>query len=159
MEILVLLFLIVTANGTPIILHYVFNKRYDWPVDFNYRLADGRPVFGNSKTWRGVAGSVLFTGLFAFLLDYSLETGVMIAVYSMTGDLVSSFIKRRLNIPASGMAPLLDQVPESLFPAIMMMGKFQLDIWSVVILVSSFIIFELLLSRILYEWCIRKKPF
>jgi hypothetical protein len=34
----------------------------------------------------------------------------------MAGDLFSSFLKRRLNLPPSSPALGLDQVPESLFP-------------------------------------------
>ncbi|MCW9012401.1 MAG: CDP-archaeol synthase [Gammaproteobacteria bacterium] len=159
MDVVYLLLLIMIANGAPVLLHYVFNKKFISPIDFNYCLPDGRPLFGHSKTWRGLAGALLLSSVAAVLLGYSMETGFLVAIYSMAGDLLSSFVKRRMGIASSGMAPLLDQVPESLLPAIMLMERFQLDIWSIIIVVSSFIVLELLLSRILYQWGIRKKPF
>ncbi|MBE9560221.1 MAG: CDP-archaeol synthase, partial [Proteobacteria bacterium] len=75
------------------------------------------------------------------------------------GDLGSSFIKRRLSMQPSSMAPLLDQVPESFFPAFMMMHTFNLNISSVILLVLIFIIIELALSHILYKYGIRKNPY
>ena len=38
----------------------------------------------------------------------------------MSGDLVSSFAKRRLGIAASRSAPLLDQLPETLLPLLLL---------------------------------------
>jgi CDP-2,3-bis-(O-geranylgeranyl)-sn-glycerol synthase len=57
------------------------------------------------------------------------------------------------------MAPFLDQVPESLFPALMLMEVFSLDTIAVMLLVLTFVISELALSHILYRWGIRKKPY
>ena len=59
----------------------------------------------------------------------------------------------------SSMAPLLDQVPESLFPAFMMMHTFNLDFSLVLLLVLIFVIIELALSHILYAWGLRNKPY
>ena len=83
----------------------------------------------------------------------------MVAIYAILGDLFSSFIKRRLSMEPSSMAPLLDQIPESLFPAAMMMKTFDLDFSSVIQLVLTFIIVELALSHILYRWGLRKRPY
>jgi CDP-2,3-bis-(O-geranylgeranyl)-sn-glycerol synthase len=57
------------------------------------------------------------------------------------------------------MAPFLDQVPESLFPALMLMDVFYLDTIAVMLLVLTFVISDLALSHILYKWGIRKKPY
>ena len=95
----------------------------------------------------------------AWLLGYDPETGMLIAVYAMFGDLASSFIKRRLSMPPSSMAPFLDQVPESLFPALMLMDSFGLDLFAVILLVLTFVTLELGLSHILYRWDIRKRPY
>ena len=59
----------------------------------------------------------------------------------------------------SSMAPLLDQVPESLFPAFMLKEVFNLDISAVILLVLIFIITELVLSHILYRYGLRKEPY
>jgi len=59
----------------------------------------------------------------------------------------------------SSAAPLLDQVPESFFPAFIMMQIFNLEIYSVMLLVFIFIILELTISHVLYLWGIRKRPY
>lgn len=129
------------------------------PIDFGRRLPDRMPLFGHSKTWRGAAAAVLFCVVAAAVLGYSVEIGALVAVYAIAGDLFSSFVKRRLGMPPHSMAPLLDQVPESLLPAVMLKDVFELDTESIIILVCAFIIAELLLSYIFYKLGIRKKPY
>ncbi|MCW8923483.1 MAG: CDP-archaeol synthase [Gammaproteobacteria bacterium] len=151
--------LIIIANGAPILIRVLLNDFFTTAVDFGYRLPDRQRLFGDSKTWRGIMAAVIATSASAWLLGYAPEIGLMVAVYAVLGDLSSSFIKRRLGKPASSMAPLLDQVPESLFPALMMMQAFKLDIPAVIQLVTAFIIIELLLSHVLYKWGVRQQPY
>lgn len=158
-EFLLLLLLIIIANGAPILIRRLLNGGFSLAVDFGQKLPDKNRLFGSSKTWRGVAAALLATATVAWLLGYPPETGILIAAYAILGDLGSSFIKRRLSMRPSSMAPLLDQVPESFFPAYMMMHTFNLDISSVILLVLIFIIIELALSHILYKYGIRKKPY
>lgn len=154
-----LLLLIIIANGAPVILRAVMHTRLGWPIDFGCRLPDGRPLFGSSKTWRGLVASVLATAPAAVILGYVPETGVLVAVYAMAGDVFSSFIKRRLDMAPHSMAPLLDQVPESLLPALMLRHTFGMDAVSIIILVAAFVVAELLLSLVLFKLGIRKKPY
>ncbi len=93
------------------------------------------------------------------MIGYSLEIGFGVAVYAIFGDLLSSIIKRRLAMEQSSQAPLLDQVRESLFPAVMMMHVFKLEISSVILLVLIFIIIEWLVSHVFYRWGVRKRPY
>jgi len=158
-EFLQLLILIIIANGSPVVIRWLFKHRFDLAIDLGQSLPDGQRIFGDSKTWRGLVAAVLLTAAAAYLMGYSPQTGMSVALYAMLGDLVSSFIKRRLSMPASSMAPLLDQVPESFLPALMLKDTFNLDIMAVIVLVLIFIILELLLSRILYRWGLRKKPY
>lgn len=158
-ELLTLLLLIIIANGAPILIQLLLNDCFNLAVDFGQKLPDNNRLFGSSKTWRGALAALLATTVAAWLLGYSPETGLLVAVYAVLGDLFSSFIKRRLSMKPSSMAPLLDQVPESLFPAFMLKEGFNLDISAVILLVLIFIITELLLSHILYRYGVRKKPY
>ena len=158
-EFLQLLILIIIANGAPIVIRVLLNNRFSIAVDFGYKLPDNNPIFGESKTWRGVIAAIVATSAAAWLMGYSSFTGALVASYAVLGDLISSFIKRRLSRPPSSMALLLDQIPESLFPALMMMQVFKLDISAIIQLVLTFIIIELLLSHILYKWGIRERPY
>ena len=154
-----LLLLIIIANGAPIMLRALMGRRLDVAIDFGYRLADNNPLFGSSKTWRGVIAAVILTSIAAVLIGYPASTGAQIALYAVLGDVLSSFIKRRLGMAPSSMAPLLDQVPESFLPALMLMDTFELDLQSVIILVCVFIIMELLLSYIFFKLGIRNRPY
>lgn len=154
-----LLLLIMVANGAPIILRVLMGHRLDFAIDCGLLLPDSNRLFGSSKTWRGVIGAVILTSIGAVLLGYPASTGAQIAIYAMLGDILSSFIKRRLGMAPSSMAPLLDQVPESLLPAMMFMDAFELDFQSIIILVCVFIIMELLLSYILFKLGIRNRPY
>ena len=90
-----LLLLIIIANGAPIILRALMGKRLDFAIDSGYRLADNNPLFGSSKTWRGVIAALIITSIAAVLIGYPASTGAQIAIYSVLGDDLSSFIKRR----------------------------------------------------------------
>jgi len=158
-ELLQLLTLIIIANGAPIVIRVLLSNRFGAVVDFGYKLPDKQPIFGKSKTWRGIFAALITTSATAWLLGYSPDTGLLVAIYAVLGDLTSSFIKRRLGKPPSSMAPLLDQIPESLFPALMMMQTFKLDISAIIQLVLIFIIIELLLSHVLYKWGVRRHPY
>lgn len=158
-ELLQLLTLIIIANGAPILIRLLLNDIFNTAVDFGHKLPDNKRLFGDSKTWRGIFAALVVTSIAAWLFGYALITGFLIACYAVLGDLTSSFIKRRLGKPVSSMAPLLDQIPESLFPALMMMQTFKLDISAIIQLVLMFIIIELLLSHVLYKWGVRKRPY
>lgn len=158
-ELLQLLLLIIIANGAPILISAMLGDVFDIAVDFGWKLPDGQRIFGSSKTWRGVVAAFLTTPIAAWLLGFSPETGLLIAFYAILGDLISSFIKRRLSLPPSSMALLLDQIPESLFPALMLKDVFNLDISSILLLVAIFIIMELTLSKLLYHWGLRNRPY
>ena len=114
--ILQLLILLMLANGTPVIAKKLLGDRYSYPLDGNLTFAGGRPLFGRSKTIRGVVLAVLVTTAGAPLIGLDWKTGLLVGSVAMAGDLVSSFSKRRLNLPPSSRASGLDQVPESLFP-------------------------------------------
>jgi CDP-2,3-bis-(O-geranylgeranyl)-sn-glycerol synthase len=158
-ELFLLLLLIIIANGSPILIRLLLNDDFKLAVDFGQKLPDKNRLFGPSKTWRGIVAALLATMTAAWLLGYSAETGLLVAIYATLGDLGSSFIKRRLSMQPSSMAPLLDQVPESLFPALMLKEAFNLDIYSIILLVLIFVITELFLSHILYKWGVRNRPY
>jgi len=158
-EFLQLLLSIIIANAAPILLRVLLNDRFDLAVDFGFRLPDNRRIFGPSKTWRGIFAAIAATSVAAWMFGYSPQTGLLIAIYAIFGDLFSSFIKRRIAMAPSSRAPLLDQVPESLFPAFMMRNEFDLNLISITWLVLIFVIIDLTVSRILFKWGVRKRPY
>jgi CDP-diglyceride synthetase len=160
MGILQLLVLMTLANGTPIVAKKIFGaRRAARPLDAGIIFLDGRPLFGPSKTIRGIMASILITTASAPLVGLDLTIGAIVAGAAMTGDLFSSFVKRRLNFPPSSQALGLDQVPESLFPMLACRGALSLTIQDIALGVGVFFIGELIMSRLLYWVHLRDKPY
>lgn len=154
-----ILLLIIVANGAPVLGDFLFKQRGAWPVDGGLLLPDGHRLLGPSKTWRGVLLAVTVTALTAWPLGFSPMMGLTIGAWAMLGDALSSFSKRRLGLAASSMALGLDQIPEALLPVLAVRTESGLDWLSVLKLVVGFFMAELLLSRILYYWHIRSRPY
>jgi len=111
-----LLLLVVIANAIPVLAKKLFGLATAWPLDGGMTLSDGQPLLGASKTIRGVVLSILLTPVIALLLGLSWQVGLVVALSAMAGDLVSSFLKRRMGLRPSSQAIGLDQIPESLLP-------------------------------------------
>jgi hypothetical protein len=154
-----ILFLLLLANGTPVIVAKLMGRRLAHPVDCGKIFADGRPWFGPSKTVRGIVLSIMVTTIGAVLLGYTPETGAIFATASMAGDLCSSFIKRRLNLAPSSQALGLDQIPESLLPLLVCWRTFGLDPYSVAAILVLFFLGELVLSKVLFRMHVRDRPY
>jgi len=154
-----LILLLMTANGAPIIFRWLSGARYAWPLDAGLKLADGRPLFGASKTLLGLLAALLCTTLLAWLMGWSPLLGLLFVAMAMLGDLLASFIKRRLAIPASGMAPGLDQIPESLLPLLAVRSVLELSWLQIIFIVLAFIVLDYLLSFVLYRLHIRQHPY
>lgn len=147
-----LLLLIIIANASPVLAQMLLGEKLNSPVDWNAKLSDNNPLFGSSKTWRGICAALLMTVMAAVVLSYSFKTGLLIASYAVFGDLLSSFIKRRFALPPSSRALLLDQVPESFFPAFMMRNVFNVDTPSLTLLVFFFIVIDTMTTYFLVRW-------
>lgn len=154
-----LLFLIFVANGAPVLGWLLLGRHGAWPVDGGLKLPDNRPLLGKSKTCRGVLFSLTATTVMAWLIGIPPLVGLIIGFFTMLGDLLSSFTKRRLGLPASSMALGLDQIPESLLPLLAVKEMFELDWFDILEIVAGFIVLGLLLSRILYWLNLRKRPY
>ena len=151
--------LLTLANGAPVVAKKVFGDRFSRPLDGGIAFFDGRPVFGPSKTLRGIVVSVLATTAGAPLMGLALTTGVTVAAAAMAGDLFSSFVKRRLNLAPSSQALGLDQIPESLLPMLACRGVLALTAVDIAIGVGIFFAGELVLSRLLYRAHLRDEPY
>ena len=154
-----LLVLLTLANGTPVIAKKFLGNAFARPLDGGALFLDGRPLFGPSKTIRGIALSVLATSSCAPAIGLEWKVGALIAIMAMVGDLFSSFLKRRMALPSSSRAIGLDQVPESLFPLAASRLLLSLSILDIAVAVIFFFFGELILSRILFGLQIRDRPF
>jgi CDP-diglyceride synthetase len=137
--VLQLLALLVLANGTPVVAKKILGNRLSYPLDGNVRFLDGRPLFGRSKTIRGVVLGVLAAVAGAPPIGLGPEVGVLVGSMAMAGDLVSSFVKRRMDLPPSSRASGLDQVPESLLPLLVCRDPLSLTIADIAACVVIFL--------------------
>ncbi len=97
------------------------------PIDMGKKFLDGRRILGDGKTIRGfiagVLGGLLVAHIQRFIesiagvglyssLDYSsfFILAFCLAFGSLTGDLIGSFIKRRIGLERGVSFPLLDQL-------------------------------------------------
>jgi CDP-2,3-bis-(O-geranylgeranyl)-sn-glycerol synthase len=96
------------------------------PVDLGRKLKDGRRIFGDGKTWYGLLGGTLAGIAFGFgqVLGSSIQypyhhwgygpapnaylIAILIPLGALLGDLLGSFIKRRLGLGRGERIPFLD---------------------------------------------------
>jgi len=159
LPILQMMVLLTLANGAPVVAKKICGSRFSLPLDFGLTFFDGRPVFGSSKTIRGIVVSIIAAIAGAPLIGLNPTIGVMAAGAAMAGDLFSSFLKRRLNLPPSNQALGIDQVPESLLPMLVCRAALQLTAVDIVLGVAIFFASELVLSRLLFRAHLRDEPY
>jgi len=152
-------FLLIVANGAPILLWRILGDTASFPVDCGLRLADGHRLLGSSKTIRGVLASLAVTASLAPAINVSWSIGLAIACLAMTGDLISSFLKRRMGLAPSSRFTVLDQIPESLIPALAGTRVMGLSLLDVIIVVTLFFISVIFLSGLLYKMTVRRRPY
>jgi len=157
--ILKLLGLLAIANGAPVIVKKCAGSMWSMPLDGNVQCPDGRRLLGSSKTLRGLVIAILATAAAAALLGLGWQTGLVVGSAAMAGDICSSFVKRRLGLPPSSRALGLDQIPESLFPLLACQEQLTISFLDVAAILEGFLIGELWLSRVLYAWHIRDRPY
>jgi len=104
------------ANGSPVVGVRIIGRRT--PLDRGAKAWDGRRVLGDGKTVEGLIIGIS-TGTLAGLILYlcgnvgnyraALEP-LLLASGAMLGDLIGSFIKRRIGLRRGQPAPGLDQL-------------------------------------------------
>ncbi len=154
-----LLALLIAANGAPVLGLYLLGERGAAPIDGGRQLADGRPLLGPSKTWRGLALALLAGALLAALLGLPPAVGLALAAAAMAGDLLTSFAKRRAGLAPSARLLLLDHIPESLLP--LALGRSLLDYgWGTALAVcAAFAALSSICSPLLQRWSVRRRPY
>ncbi len=120
------------ANGFAVFGKFIKSRH---PIDRGRLLGDGQPLLGPGKTWEGfiigfLSGVVIgllqivtAPFLLSIIVQYvylppelvpivlmTIPLVILVALGALVGDLIGSFIKRRLLIARGRPAPLLDQL-------------------------------------------------
>lgn len=135
-EILKIVLFLLWCNFLPPLSNFIFGERFSFPLDAHIKWFDNKPLFGPHKTLRGLLFAVVGGALCFQLLGVDLQVAGVAALLAMAGDLLSSFIKRRLVIKSGDSAPLLDQFFEGLFPVLYLQSHLFLT-WKEVVLVLA----------------------
>lgn len=138
-EILFIVLFLLLVNGLPPLVTVILNNRFPYPVDGGRLWTDGQPIFGSHKTIRGiVAGSII--GALSFpLLDLPIGVAAITAVLAMTGDLLTSFTKRRFRLTSGSESVIFDQLLESLLPVLFLRYHLELTLFQVLAILLLFI--------------------
>lgn len=91
------------ANATPVLLGG------GPPIDGGRTWVDDQPLFGDHKTVRGTFSGII-VGIAVGVLQMQPLRGVLLSVGAIGGDIVISFIKRRIKIKPGAMFPIADQM-------------------------------------------------
>ncbi|HKI61485.1 MAG TPA: CDP-archaeol synthase [Mariprofundaceae bacterium] len=154
-----ILILIIAANAAPILACRLSGNRCAAPIDRGYLLDNGQPLFGASKTWRGLIAGLIFPAMLAPLIGLDIVIGTITGLLAMSGDLLASFSKRRLGMASESRATGLDQLPESLLPAMATSLWLPMNWLDIATVVAAFTTLEMLTSPLLYRMGIRKHPY
>jgi len=146
MDLLNALLLIIVANAAPVVARLLLRQRFVHPVDGGRNWLDQRRLFGRSKTVRGVIASLLASSLLAWLLDYGAALGLLVGAVTMIGDLLTSFLKRRLNLPSSHQLYGFDQFFETLLPLLILQQPLQLSWPHLLLIYACFTLLNLALT-------------
>ena len=156
---LIILILLGVANSAPIGARLLFKERFATPFDLGLKFLDKRPIFGPHKTLRGILASVLVTPLMAFPLGISVLSALKLSAYSMGSDLLTSFFKRRFGFSSGARATGLDQIPEALFPLLLLRSELHIGYVDIFSITFIFFVLEVLISPLLYALRIRRAPY
>jgi CDP-diglyceride synthetase len=151
--------LLLAANGAPVLARHWLKDRFSLPVDMGLTLGDGRALFGYRKTWRGIIVSVITTSLVAAVLGMPAFDGVLFGLAAMSGDLLASFVKRRLGYAESSRVRSIDTIPESVMPALVLHAQLDLNVADILAVALTFFLIDVLLSPVLYRLNIKNRPY
>jgi CDP-2,3-bis-(O-geranylgeranyl)-sn-glycerol synthase len=91
------------ANASPVVLGG------GEPLDRGLKWKDGRPILGSHKTIRGTFAGITI-GTLVGLIQLNSVGGFLQATGAITGDLIVSFIKRRIKMEPGESLPIADQL-------------------------------------------------
>ncbi len=103
------------------------------PLDGGVNWLDGKPFLGGHKTTKGTIFGITI-GSIVGLLQGNFIGGVLQAVGAIFGDIIASFLKRRINIEPGDSFPLADQL-DFIILAVALSYPVQLTSWETIIVI------------------------
>lgn len=79
------------------------------PLDGGRVFLDHKPIFGSHKTVRGTISGIIVGSLTGLIQGHPLR-GFLLSIGAVGGDLLTSFIKRRIDLKPGASFPIFDQL-------------------------------------------------
>jgi CDP-2,3-bis-(O-geranylgeranyl)-sn-glycerol synthase len=135
------------------------------PIDFGKKFFDGKPIFGQNKTFKGffsglAVGAAVGLVESIFFPEYPVLFGFVLSLGALFGDLAGAFIKRRFGIAPGDLLPVIDQV-DFIIGAILFSFLLSLQFMSVELIITVLIItppIHLLTNFAAYKIGLKKHP-
>ena len=156
------------ANAVPVVLG---GGRH---IDGGRKMADGRPVFGSHKTIRGFAAGIVAGTLTGAVLtvvqqfvvplgfdppfQFSVLLGFLISFGALLGDLVHSFVKRRVSLREGAPLPVADQADFVIGALLLSLFVFTPSWTMVAIILVITVPVHLLTNFLAYVFGVKKTP-
>ena len=152
------------ANMAPVIVKRV--NIFNFPLDFDKKI-NNKPIFGKNKTFRGLVFGVLFAIIISFsqflfynnglfvgisIVDYSnwLLIGILLGFGAIFGDLIESFVKRRLDYgPGKSFIPF-DQIDFVLGALIFISFIVDLTLNKIIIIIVLSFVLHIIVNHIAF---------
>ncbi|MEM2915092.1 MAG: CDP-2,3-bis-(O-geranylgeranyl)-sn-glycerol synthase [Candidatus Bathyarchaeia archaeon] len=150
------------ANGAPVLFG---GGR---PIDGGKRFLDGKPIFGPNKTFRGFVSGII-VGTFVGWVQESLAPkanlpkgnlvlGFVLSFGALIGDLMGSFMKRRLNLKPGAPLPISDQIDFVLVALLFSLIVQPPSITNAFIIIVLTVPIHLLVNALAYLLHLKKNP-
>lgn len=159
------------ANMAPVIVRRMNFLKF--PIDF-YKKIENKPIFGMNKTFRGLIFGVLFAVITSYLqyfvyindifidlalIDYSnwLLIGFLMGFGAIFGDLIESFVKRRLNYaPGKAFVPF-DQIDFVLGALIFVYPIAYLSMDKVIVIIILSFVLHIIINHLAFYIGVRRE--
>lgn len=122
------------------------------PLDGGKNWKDGRRILGKGKTIRGtlvaIATATIIGALYQFLPitgnlsgQVTITIGLLMGIGTVLGDIIGSFIKRRINIASGATFPIVDQDGFVLVALLLVhtITPIPLSYWILLLLITPFV--------------------
>ena len=147
------------ANASPVFL------KKGTPVDFGKSFVDGKRILGDGKTWEGLLLGLWFGGTVALSLWLFTEEltyfvyGLVGSLGALVGDMIFSFIKRRLGLRRGAPLPLADQLDFFLgATAFMLLIGWKTKVEHLIIIGIAILVLHIMANRVAYLMKLKDVP-
>lgn len=155
------------ANATPVVAVKIIGR--STPLDMGLRAWDGRRILGDGKTVEGLLSGTAFGTLFGLLMFNLTEVfrspvePFLLSIGAMAGDVLGSFIKRRIGVERGGPMPVLDQLGFLVFSLLFSFSVYGVPHWfradvAVALMVTT-ILLHLSTNYLAYVLGLKDRPY